>query len=527
MTSDVSRRAFVARGGAGMLAVMLGTGALATDRAYANTPVDGDLYSLGVASGDPRHDGVVLWTRLAPQPLAPDGLGGMPPGPVRVRWQVALDARFRRVVRRGQVTATPELAFSVHPEVHGLDAGREYFYRFEAAGQISPVGRTRTAPRPSARLGQVSLGLVGCQNYSAGYYTAFGHLAQEDVDFVFHSGDYLYESGFPSGARGQALPPTMAGETLDLARYRTQYGLYKSDPDLRAAHAAHPFVVTWDDHEVENNYADLVPQAAADVAAFPQRRGEAYQAYYEHLPLRMPQRPRDNALQLYRRLEWGDLLGLNVLDGRQYRSDQTTPEHYDDPERTMLGARQERWLDRELRTSRTRWNVLAQQTVMSWIDTDPGPDVKQSDDNWNGYHAARERLLQGAADARVRNLIVLTGDAHCAMASDLRVRVEDFERSPVIGAEFLGTSITSGGDGGPTQVRGSQWLTSNPDMKFFDNRRGYSTVAMTPRTLTTTYKAVDVVTRPGAPIRTIAALQVADGVPGIQGGRITQPGPLA
>jgi alkaline phosphatase D len=524
LTSDISRREFMARGGAGMLAVALGTGALATDRAYANTPVDGNLYALGVASGDPTPDGFVLWTRLAPDPLAADGQGGMPPRPVRVRWEVALDDRFRRVIRRGQVTAMPELAHAVHPEVRFLPPGREYFYRFEALGQISPVGRTRTAPDHWRPLDGVTLGVVGCQNYDAGFYTAYGALAREDVDFVLHTGDYIYETGFPRGARGVTLPTTMAGETLDLARYRTQYGLYKADANLQAAHAAHPWVVFWDDHEVENNYADLVPQDPADAAAFPERRAEAYQAYYEHQPLRFQQFPRrDGSLQLYRRIEWGDLLGLNVVDGRQYRSDQTTPDHFDDPDRTMLGFRQERWLQFQLERSRSRWNVIGNQTVISWIDTDTGPGVTQPDDNWNGYHAARNRLLQGAAAASVRNLVVLTGDAHCAMAGSLRAQVEQFDDSPVIGAEFLGTSISSAGDGSPMLAKGSAWLQDNPDMRFFDGRRGYCSIAITRHDLTTTYKAVDYVTRPDASVQTIAALTVLDGVPGVQGDRITHP----
>ncbi|MGE4427509.1 MAG: alkaline phosphatase [Solirubrobacteraceae bacterium] len=519
MTANLSRRDLVTRGGAGALALALGTGALPTERSYARPRIDGDVYGLGVASGDPTPDGVVLWTRLAPKPIEPDGLGGMPPGRVAVRWQVAEDPRFRRVVRRGRVTASPELAFAVHPEVHGLRPGREYYYRFEAAGQISPVGRTRTAPAHEVR--EVALGLVGCQSFGAGYYTAYRHLAAEDLDFVLHTGDYLYESGFPNGARGEDLPDWMAGETLDLTRYHTQYGLYKADPDLRTAHATHPFVVYWDDHEVENNYASLIPQGDADAPTFARRRAEAYQAYYEHQPLRLAQRPHRGGLQLYRRLEWGRMLGLNVLDGRQHRSDQVPPDQVAAPDRTMLGARQERWVERSLQRSCTRWNLLGNQTVMSWVDNDTGPGVSQPNDNWNGYHAARDRLLGAVADMRARNVVVVTGDAHCSMAGDLRRKVEDFESSPVVGAEFLGTSISSGGDGEPLLPKGRTWLTSNPDMKFFDGRRGYVRLAMNRRELTTTYKALEYVTRPGAPIQTIAQLTVLDGVPGVQGGRIT------
>lgn len=528
MTAGTSRRSFLVGSGVGTLAVLLGTGAIDADvAAAAPTPkVGGDLWTLGVASGDPEPDGVVLWTRLAPSPLAADGGGGMPASPVRVRWQVALDERFRRVVRSGTVVATPELGHSVHPEVRGLQPGREYFYRFEALGQISPVGRTRTAPSDRGRTRQASFGVVGCQNYPAGFYTAYRYLAEDDVDFVMHTGDYLYEGGIPTGTRGQTFPPTLLTETGSLARYRTQYGVYKADADLRAAHAAHPWVLYWDDHEVENNYADESPQDPADDATFPARRAAAYQAYYEHLPLRIRQKPRNGSLQLYRRQMWGDLIGLNIVDGRQYRSKQTTPDRFDDPQRTMLGFDQERWLQKNLERSRAKWNLIGNQTVVSWIDTDPGAGVATSDDNWNGYRAARDRLLHGIADAGVRNAVVFTGDAHCAMASSLRRDVERFDDSPVVASEFLCTSISSGGDGSAQQLRGSQWLTSNPDMLFFDGRRGYSRVDVTRRELTTTYKALDRVTTPTSPLRTVASLTVLDGIPGVQGDRITQPGPL-
>ena len=528
MASALSRRQFVARGGLGTLAVMLGTGAIQADRAEAAVVphVGGDLYSLGVASGDPTADGVVLWTRLAPSPLAADGGGGMPASPVRVHWQVAHDARFRHVVRQGTVTATPELAHSVHPEVNGLASDRVYFYRFKALGQISPVGRTRTAPARGARPSQASFAVVGCQNYPAGYYTAYRYVANEDVDFVMHTGDYLYEGGIPDGTRGMTLPATLATETGSLARYRTQYGLYKSDNDLQAAHAAHPWMLYWDDHEVENNYADETPQDPADAASFPARRAAAYQAYYEHLPLRFRQIPQDGSLQMYRRLQWGDLMGLNLLDGRQYRSDQTTPDHFGDADRTMLGLEQEGWLQNKLSRSHTKWNVVGNQTVVSWIDTDPGPGVTTSDDNWNGYRAARDRLLHGIGDAGVRNVVVFTGDAHCAMAGSLRRQVEQFDSSPVVASEFLCTSISSAGDGAPIITKGSQWLVSNPDMLFFDGRRGYSTVDVRRHRLTTTYKALDYVSKPDAPLITVASLSVLDGIPGVQGDRITQPGPL-
>jgi alkaline phosphatase D len=211
-----------------------------------------DPFSLGVASGDPLPDGVVLWTRLAPDPLAPDGSGGLAPETYGVRFEVAEDEGFSRVVRRGAVEAGPELAHSVHVEVQGLGPGREYFYRFKAGPEISPVGRTKTAPAFGAANG-MAFAFASCQNYPAGYYTAYGHMADEDLDLVVQLGDYIYQ-GPSQGSIGRPHAP--AREATSLADYRIRTAQYKTDPDLRAVHARHPFAVTWDDHEVDNNYAD-------------------------------------------------------------------------------------------------------------------------------------------------------------------------------------------------------------------------------------------------------------------------------
>ncbi|MDQ4114834.1 MAG: PhoD-like phosphatase N-terminal domain-containing protein, partial [Actinomycetota bacterium] len=260
LPDSLSRRSLLSRtattGFAATTAMLLGTGSIPADAVSVKgaTSLSGYPFTMGVASGDPLPNSVVLWTRLAPEPLAPDGLGGMPQEPVKVRWQVAEDPLFRKVVKSGTVTATPNFGHSVHPEVWGLRPGRDYWYRFLAAGEVSQTGHTRTAAAYGSSLSQMSFAFASCALYSHGFYTAYRHLADEDVDVVFHLGDYLYESGVTpeNNWRNTPVSPAVGGETLDLARYRLQYGLYKSDPDLMAAHQSHAFVVAPDDHEVEN-----------------------------------------------------------------------------------------------------------------------------------------------------------------------------------------------------------------------------------------------------------------------------------
>jgi alkaline phosphatase D len=311
----VGRRLFLAgtTGAAALLATQRIPGAWATPGAWPEDP-----FTLGVASGDPTPTGTVLWTRLAPRPLDPDG--GMPARAVPVDWEVATGPRFRDVVRRGRIAATPALAHAVHVEVDGLDPGRHYWYRFRAGGHLSRIGRTRTCPDPRRPLGRLDLAFVSCQNFEKGYYTAYRHLAEDDLDVVLHLGDYIYENP----PRRNLPRRHVGGEPADLPGYRVRHALYKTDRDLQAAHARHPFVATWDDHEVENDYAGRHPVEGGDPAAFLRRRAAAYRAYWEHMPLRRP--PRGPTMPLYRRLRFGDLVELNLLDTRQYRDDQPCDE---------------------------------------------------------------------------------------------------------------------------------------------------------------------------------------------------------
>jgi alkaline phosphatase D len=306
----VGRRRFLAGAGAVAGLVLAGrTTVVATRPTFSADP-----FSLGVASGDPLPDGVVLWTRLAPDPL--NG-GGMPPAAVPVGWQVASDDQMRTVVRSGTALATPDLAHSVHVDVRGLEPGRRYWYGFTAGDAESPIGRTRTAPAPDAPLNRLRFAYASCQNWEQGYYTAYRHLAAEDLDLVVHLGDYIYESTAPDRPRSHNGPrPTT------LEEYRARHALYKTDPDLRAAHAAFPWVVTWDDHEVVNDYAGEIDPRNSPPERFRARRAAAYQAYWEHLPLRPSSMPNGPGMQLYRRLTFGNLAEFSVLDTRQYRTDQ-------------------------------------------------------------------------------------------------------------------------------------------------------------------------------------------------------------
>ncbi|OAH12680.1 alkaline phosphatase D family protein [Streptomyces jeddahensis] len=518
----VSRRQIFGYGGAGAAALMLGTGAWSSGSAYAAPALTGNPFTLGVASGEPLPDGVVLWTRLAPDPFAEDGMGGMPATPVRVHYEVAADERFRRVVRRGSAVATPELAHSVHPEITGLEPDRAYFYRFRVGGEFSPVGRTRTTPAAGSDPRELKFAFASCQAWQDGYFTAYEHMAEEDLDLVVHLGDYLYEYGIKTNKRGVTTDPRFHTETVDLARYRLQYGLYKSEEPLQLAHARFPWIMTFDDHEVENNWADEISENNENPETFLLRRAAAFQALYEHAPLRHTQLPQGPDVQMYRRLAYGRLADFTMLDTRQYRDDQpcgngmsaTCTDRFD-PDRTLLGARQRDWVLKGFSHSPARWQILGNQAPMGQTDHDPGPETLVWLDPWDGYVAERNRLL-AEADARgVRNLVVITGDRHQNYAVDLKRDFADPE-SRTVGSEFVGTSLTSGGDGADMTPQGEQFLAANPHMKLFNSQRGYVRVHVDRERWTSDFRVLPYVTRPGAPISTRASVVVEDGVPGVQ-----------
>ncbi len=470
-------------------------------------------FTLGVASGDPDSSGVVLWTRLAPDPLRG---GGMPPDSVEVSWEIATDDRLRRIARRGTAVASPDFGHSVHVEVEGLEPDRPYWYRFYAGGEASPLGRTRTMPLAGAPTERLRLAFASCQHYEQGYFTAYRHMAGEDLDVVFHLGDYIYES------EGDATRVRMhTGQELQsLDDYRNRYALYKTDADLQAAHAAFPWIVTWDDHEVDNDYAGAASEHQDPIDAFLGRRAAAYRAFYEHMPLRRAAVPNGPFARMYRGVSVGTLADFSVLDTRQYRSDQPCERRIAplcpavlDPAQTMLGAAQEHWLLDRLSRSRARWNVLAQQVLMVQVDSVAGPERGYSMDKWNGYVAERTRLLAALQQRRVSNPIVLSGDSHINWVGDLRVDFND-ERSPAAATEFAGTSISSGGDGADLPPWSASVLAENPQVRFINGQRGYVRCDVTPRQWRADYRVLEYVSQPGAAVRTRASFAVVNGQPG-------------
>jgi len=354
---------------------------------------------------------------------------------------------MKRVVKSGTELATAEFAHSVHVDVRGLQPGRHYWYRFKAGNEISPIGRTRTAPARNQPLDRLRFALVNCQDWQNGYYTAYKHGAEEDLDLVVHVGDYIYEYGPEPGGTRQHNSP----EITSLADYRNRYALYKSDANLQAAHAAFPWAVTWDDHEVENNYAGSISENNDPIDQFLIRRAAAYQAYYEHMPLRRLSLPNGANLRLYRRLQFGNLAQFNILDTRQFRTDQPCRDGLKplceaalDPNATMTGQIQERWLFEGLQGSSARWNVIAQQVVFSQFDFDARPEVQVfNTDQWDGYVAARDRVVAFLDQQKPSNPIVLAGDIHSSWVHDIK-RDFDQPESRTIGTEFVATSISSG-----------------------------------------------------------------------------------
>ncbi len=441
-------------------------------KAFAQPKFKSNPFTLGVASGDPLPSNVVLWTRLAPDPF--NG-GGMPSINVPVQWQVALDEKMNKVVRRGSTIATPQLGHSVHVDVGGLEPGRWYWYQFQTGSQASQIGRTRTAPATGQKTERFRFAFASCQDWQSGYYAAYKHMAREDLDLIIHLGDYIYEGE----AQANKIRQHNSGEAVTLDEYRNRYALYKTDPNLQAAHAHAPWVVTWDDHEVDNNWASNIPQDPEKQSPqqFLQRRIAAFQAYYEHMPLRLSSKPTVNNMQLYRRLTFGDLVEFNVLDTRQYRSDQPCGDSIKplcdealNQAATMTGKEQEKWLFAGLERSQARWNVIAQQIVFTQYDWAAGEKTAFNLDAWDAYVAARERIMNFLKQRKPNNPVVISGDTHSSWVSNL---LADFKnpQSAIVGTEFVGTSITS--DFSASDII-EKALPENPWVKYFNGRqRGY------------------------------------------------------
>ncbi|MFI6323107.1 alkaline phosphatase D family protein [Nonomuraea sp. NPDC050556] len=512
----LNRRHFLVTGlAAGAVAALPGT-------ASASPELRADPFTLGVASGDPDHGGFVLWTRLAVNPLAEDGMGGMPNRPFPVLWQIYADESCRRVVRAGVTFAAPEWGHSVHVEVDNLSSDREYWYRFRVGAHVSPVGRARTAPHPLSYGGALTMAFVSCAQYEHGYFTSYRHLAEERPDVILHLGDYQYEYTkdtyvIPGGNVRDHEGP----ETVTLANYRQRHAQYKADPDLQAAHAASPWLVVFDDHEVDNNWADEIPEHAEDQPTFLQRREAAFRAYYENMPLRRTSIPRGIDMQLYRRVRWGQMATFHMLDTRQYRSDQGCGDGYKDcpaavdPTRSITGDEQERWLIDGFHRSRAQWDVIGQQVFFAQRDNNAGPLKVTSMDAWDGYVASRQRITQGWVDAGIRNPVVLTGDVHAHWASDLKLNYDD-PTTATVGSELVASSISTGGDGRDSDPQTQPFLKINPHLKFYNNQRGYVLTRIERDRMTADFKVVPRVQVPGSEVHTKATFVIEDRVPGVQ-----------
>lgn len=505
---------------AGLTLAGLAAAPALTSALTAQSPLKHYPFTLGVASGFPSAEGMVLWTRLAPLPAAPDG--GMPQLTVPVRWELARDERMAEVVRSGTYYASPDWAHSVHVELSGLSAARPYWYRFRAGDATSPIGRTATTAAPEAALQSLRFALACCQHYEHGYFNAYRHMADAGLDLIVHVGDYIYEK---STGRSRVRAHG-AGECFTLEDYRVRHALYRSDADLQAAHASCPWLLSWDDHDLSNDYAGDISEQDDPPAWFRARRAAAYRAYYEHLPLPRRAAPFGPDARMFAALNFGNLAQFQLLDERQYRSPQACPlpgQHGSNrvsdcaelgrEDRTMLGAAQEAWLGERLRTSPARWNLLTQGVMMAHLDEQPGPGRRYWTDAWNGYPAARTRLLQQLVDTRAANPVILSGDAHAFAISDINLKPDDLS-TPVVASELLTTSISSDP---PPEPLIQAWLPENPNIRYATGRyRGYLRVDLQPERLQASLVGMRTVAERDASAQALQSFALESGRRGLQ-----------
>jgi alkaline phosphatase D len=531
MPRFVSRRRFVQGVAAASALSVLPAGRLAAQVRFGSDP-----FQLGVASGDPSPDGFVLWTRLLPEPHEPEQLGAVV---FEVDWDVAEDASFTRIVKSGRELAPPHLAHSVHAEVGGLEAGREYFYRFRLGRYESPAGRTLTCPAPGTSPSSLRFVTTSCAQLEQGFFSAYRYMADDRPDLVVELGDYIYEDGY--GRRRVRLGHTKEAVTLE--DYRRRYAQYKLDPDLQAAHEACPWLVTWDDHEVDNDYAGLTGEhelcgGERVRGTFAARRAAAYQAWYEHMPVRRERLRPEGGVQVYGAVDWGGLARFHVLDTRQYRSVQAcarpaTPAtcdteagrkllfvgagggwrvdpnapgckaEMDDPSRTVLGAEQEAWLDGSLAASRARWNFLALGTPFAPIYEGSPERLLVFTDGWAGYPAASARLLDSLRRNRPANPVFLTGDVHAFFVSEVRNA-----RAEPVATELVTTSACN------NNTDKSGVLHLNPHIRYHDGTHsGYTRCELRDGRLRADLVAIEDMRDPRTPRAVLASFEVRAGDP--------------
>ena len=510
-------------------ATSLGLGLALAPRAAFSAPEQ--PFSLGVASGEPWPDNVVLWTRLVRDGQAPDG--GMGTLPVEVTWQVARDEHMKDVVRSGVTLATADVAHSVHVEIGGLEPARWYWYRFQAIGVQSPIGRTRTAPALGASLSSVSFVATCCQHWMYGNWGAYRRMVEEKIDFILHLGDYIYESPSSSAAAvKQIVREVPFGVPKTLADYRRVHAHYKTDPAIQDAHAAVPWIMTWDDHEVENDYTGNSTEHRLPRFERLQQRAAAYQAFWEHMPLRLAQRPLGPDAIMYRRLAFGDLVDLVMLDERQYRSalpcppapparDRSRRVAIDncadslDPNRSMLGMDQERWLAKTLsEPARARWSVIGQQMqFVPHFSKTKEDKLAIRTDGWDGYAAAHQRALDMIAARPNRDTLVIGGDIHAFIAADVPAKRNDPSSSPIASHVVVGPVSSRLGDHNSL----AEAMPHNPHVKFADARRhGYTRCTIERDRSLFEFRALDDVKDANSGITTLAGFETEWGKAGLK-----------
>lgn len=449
----------------------------------------------------------------------------MPMANVAVGFEIAEDESFRNIVRAGSTVARPELGHSVHIDVVGLRAGRRYWYRFVSGGDVSPTGTVRTAPAAAAEIDRLRIGVAGCQRYEDGLYTAYRFLSEEpDLDAIFHYGDYIYEySGLKaSGGLAAVRVPAGGQEIYSLDDYRRRHAQVKLDPDLQAAHRSAPFLMTFDDHEVDNNWAGTLDEGFTPSEAFMVRRTNAFQAWYENMPVRRAQMPRSGAIQAYRRLDFGRLVRIHLLDTRQFRDKQRCSVGQTSPCRiagssdheNFLGEGQEHWLRNGLSHDH-HWNLLAQQVMMMPFNYPRSRAAgRVNQESWSGYPQARQRLIDDIAGKGLKNVVVTTGDVHKHHVGNIPIDSRALN-GPAVATEFVSSSISSGGDGEALPADWQDSPAENPHNKLIDGRRGYQLFTITSRRWNADIRVVDQVTRPGGRLSTLAHFEVDPRNPGV------------
>ncbi len=534
-TDGLTRRAFLVAAVAAAVAACSDDGSTASPGTTTTTsatttsgpPIElsADPFTLGVASGDPLPDRVVLWTMLTGDSL--------PDADLPVTWEIGTDAQLDDIVATGTAPAVAALGYSVHVDATDLEPDTEYFYRFRIGDYETEPARTHTFAAPGTMPERFRFAFSSCQNWEQGYYAAYRDaVEQDDIDAFVFLGDYIYEYATGGYADPRSRTTGQDFECTTVEQYRARYALYKSDPLLRSAHALVPWIITWDDHEVENDYAGAVSEDDAPTNEFLARRAAAYQVWYEFMPVRLDP-PTGPDYTIYRSFAHGDLVRFHVLDTRQYRSDQQRNEPFvaqlgeavqvrDEalafsPDHTMIGSAQRDWLTAGAKASTATWDVLAQQVFMFGGNAVPGADPPVIVvDTWDGYAGDRHAVLE-MLSSTVDNLVVLTGDFHSAAVADLRT--DPFDQSlPVIGTEFMASSISSSFFDDDQAVEGlvAAALATNPQIKWFDAKRGYTVCEVTPDRWLSTYRAVKDQFDESSPVDTVSSWEVRAGQPGVR-----------